>query len=177
MAGSHQIWTVDTNGEAAPFAGSAAEAIVDGPRASSAFAQPSGLATDGASLLVADSESSAIRRIDLESGDVRTIVGTGLFDFGLRDGVGDEARLQHPLGIAWRDGLLYIADAYNGAIRIVDPRTREATTWLGADAGLWEPGGLAIAGDRVWIADTNNHRIVRATIGSTDVRPFDLRSG
>lgn len=169
MAGSHQIWRLDlAAGEIVPWAGSGAEALHDGPRARAALAQPSGLATDGVRLYFADSESSAIRGAGLGGGgEVDTVVGTGLFDFGDRDGEGDRVRLQHPLGIAWREGELYVADTYNGRIKVVDPGSRRARTWAGGEGELWEPGGLSIAAGRVYVADTNHHRIAHASLAAT----------
>ncbi len=99
MAGFHQVWALDlATGEVAPYAGSARENILDGPLRAAHLAQPSGITSDGAFLYIADSETSAVRAIDLDpaGGAVRTLVGTGLFDFGDEDGVGDEVRLQHP---------------------------------------------------------------------------------
>ncbi len=166
MAGSHQIWRLDlATGEIAPWAGSGAEALHDGPRARAAQAQPSGLAADGARLFFADRESSAIRWAEPGSdGAVGTVVGTGLFDFGDRDGEGDRVRLQHPLGIAWRDGELFVADTYNGSIKVVEPVSRRAHTWAGGGGELWEPGGLSTAGERLFIADTNHHRVALASL-------------
>ncbi|MGH7475440.1 MAG: alkyl hydroperoxide reductase [Longimicrobiales bacterium] len=168
MAGFHQIWSVDPEtGEARPWAGSGAEAITDGPLRTATLAQPSGLASDGQRLFFADSESSAIRAADFVEREVRTLVGTGLFDFGDRDGAGDDVRLQHPLGVAWDEvqRLLYLADTYNGSIKVLDPATRRVITWAASAADgsrLDEPGGVAIAGDRLYVADTNNHRILTA---------------
>jgi thiol-disulfide isomerase/thioredoxin/DNA-binding beta-propeller fold protein YncE len=167
MAGHHQIWTYDPAKQTVhPYAGNGREAIVDGPFGESSFAQPSGLASDGANLYVADSEISAIRSLPLNGkGNVKTIVGEGLFEFGDVDGVGDKVRLQHALGVAYRNGKLYVADTYNSKIKLIDPATRTCTTFLGDPAG-WlkakmfnEPGGLSFAGDKLYIADTNNHRI------------------
>src|SRR5690606_11809202 len=161
MAGSHQIWRLDlAAGEIVPWAGSGAEALHDGPRARAALAQPSGLATDGTRLFFADSESSAVRWAEPGGGGVvGTVVGTGLFDFGDRDGEGDRVRLQHPLGIAWWGGELFVADTYNGSIKVVEPASRRVRTWAGGEGELWEPGGLSGAGERLLVADTNHHRI------------------
>jgi hypothetical protein len=84
MAGPHQIWTMDIAGEEiGPFAGSGLEDIVDGsllPKkpyrvgSASAFAQPSGLATDGDQLFVADSEGSSIRALPLDIDGLKPLV-------------------------------------------------------------------------------------------------------
>lgn len=172
MAGCHQIWSFDlTRDDVAPYAGYGAEAVQDGPLADACFAQPSGITTDGKFLYVADSEGSAIRRVPLGGqGNVTTLIGNpdvrdSLFLFGDVDGIGDRARLQHPLGLAYHDGLIYVADTYNDKIKVVDPVKRSSTAWMG-DADGWltgpvfsEPGGLSFAGTKLYVADTNAHRI------------------
>src|SRR5205814_7864715 len=84
MAGHHQIWTLDLDKHRVePYAGDGRENILDGPLANSQFAQPSGLATDGKTLWVADSETSSVRALPLSGqGQVKTLVGKGLFEFG-----------------------------------------------------------------------------------------------
>ena len=147
MAGLHQIWVYDPDADTvAVFAGSGAEGRADGPAPDAALAQPSGLATDGEQLFVADSEISGIRAVapgPTGAAWVRTLAGGDLFQFGNRDGTGDEARFQHPLGIAWvplgqpGGGFLYVADTYNHVIRRVDTESREVVTI----AGNGQPGG------------------------------------
>jgi thiol-disulfide isomerase/thioredoxin len=167
MAGHHQIWVLDlAKNQIAPFAGTGKENIDDGPLDQASFAQPSGLATDGTTLFVADSEVSAIRAVPLGGqGDVRTIVGLGLFDFGDANGKGNQVRLQHPLGVAHHHGKLLVADTYNSKVKLLDPSTR-ASSPLAGEPGGWlgyplfnEPGGLSVAGQRLYVADTNGHRI------------------
>jgi DNA-binding beta-propeller fold protein YncE len=164
MAGHHQIWVMGlVKHTVVPFAGTGFENLVDGPLARACFAQPSGLATDGRRLYVADSEVSAVRAIPLDgTGSVSTLVGIGLFDFGDVDGVGARARLQHALGIVFVDGKLYVADTYNSKIKVIDPKTQECQTFIGGDkkAKLFnEPGGISYAGGKLYVADTNAHRI------------------
>ncbi len=167
MAGHHQIWTLDLKKDwLAPYAGDGREDLQDGPLAESSFAQPSGLTSDGKDLYVADSEISAIRAVPLSGkGNVRTIVGEGLFEFGDVNGVGSKVRLQHALGVVYRGGLLYVADTYNSKIKVIDPVKRSCETFLG-ERGGWltsatfnEPGSLSFAGDKLYVADTNGHRI------------------
>lgn len=159
MAGIHRLWTIRLgSGAVAPFSGTGAEELHDGPHAQAALAQPMGICVAGNVLALTDSESSAVRIADLDpSGGVRTIVGTGLFDFGDVDAVGDDARLQHAQGIvAATDGRLLVCDSYNDSLRWVDPSSRRVTTWV---RGLHEPGGLALGDRLVYVADTNAHRI------------------
>ena len=206
MAGSHHLWSYDpASSQVARYAGSGREALTDERLARATFAQPSGLATDGARLYVADSETSAIRSVDLPgTGDqVQTLVGQGLFVFGDVDGTGEEVLLQHVLGVSWDPspppalppgsgtshllldeaqsplqsgeatgpaGVLYLADTYNNKIKWLAPRTARVATLAGngdgalqdgpaAAASFWEPGGLSLAGRRLYVADTNNHAV------------------
>jgi thiol-disulfide isomerase/thioredoxin len=168
MAGDHQIWTLDlASGELVPYAGDGSENIADGALAAANFAQPSGLASDGTNLYVADAEVSAIRAVPMDGkGNVRTLIGEGLFEFGDIDGTAEKVRLQHALGVVAVDGKLYIADTYNSKIKILDPKTRECTTFLGGDPQGWlatptlsEPGGISYARGKLYVADTNAHRI------------------
>lgn len=141
MAGIHQIWTFEpVAGTLAVLGGTTHEGLVDGALVSSWWAQPSGVdeTLDG-NLVVADSESSAIRLIDVARLSVRTLVGEGLFDFGHVDGPADRARLQHPLGvIALTDGRFAILDTYNGAVRVLDPESGTVSTLA---TELREPSG------------------------------------
>ncbi|HUS15896.1 MAG TPA: alkyl hydroperoxide reductase [Chloroflexia bacterium] len=204
MAGRHQIWAFDPGtATVRPFAGTGQEVLVDGRlwdpvllRARTltdlggfaSLAQPTGLAAVGDTLYVTCSEAQAVRAIDLRAGTVRTLVGTGLFDFGDKDGRGDAVRLQHPFGVAAHAGGLIVADTYNSKIKRLDPRTREMQSWLGgaerglvdgaaAQARFNEPEGLSVAGDRLYIADTNNHaiRVVRLDDPEAPVATVELR--
>jgi thiol-disulfide isomerase/thioredoxin len=174
-AGSHQIGLLDLgDGAVRPLAGTGGENIEDGRALDALLAQPSGLALapDGRRLAFADSETSSIRLLDLSGATpvVRTLVGTGLFDFGHRNGKLDEALLQHPLGVAWLDnGRLAIADSYNGAVRVIDLAAGSIDDlddgrFVCQDAlcvPLDEPAGVAVDGrGRILVSDTNNHRIV-----------------
>ena len=170
MAGPHQIWKLDLDQqEVSTFAGSGREGRHDGSLNEAAFAQPSALASDGQTLYVSDAEANIIRAITLSGNEkVRTLVGGDLFDFGDKDGSGDSVRLQHPLGLArWNDKLL-IADTYNHRIKLLDPAARTVKTFAGlgkpgqADGttpSFYEPGGISIAKDKLYVADTNNHAI------------------
>lgn len=159
MAGIHQLWAFDLRVRTGtPLSGSRVEDIVDGRHAEAALAQPMGLLVYDERIWFVDAESSAVRWADTDPrGGVGTTVGTGLFDFGDRDGEGDEARLEHPQGIARApDGRLLVADSYNDALKWVDPATRRVTTWL---RGFHEPSGVSCGARHAYVADTNAHRI------------------
>lgn len=189
MAGPHQIWKLDLNdGEVSIWAGTGREDIIDGTLATAAFAQPSGLATDGKHLYVADSEVSGVRSIGLEGaskGRVASIVGVGLFGFGDLDGRGPEVRLQHCLGLAYGDGKLYIADTYNNKIKVCDPATRTVKALAGTRDGgtsddpaqFDEPGGLSLVGSTLYVADTNNHAIRTLDITTGKAKTLALSRG
>lgn len=156
MAGVHQLWTFDpVTGVVEVAAGTANEGLLDGPLADAWFAQTSGLAVDGDRLWLADSETSSLRYV--EAGAVHTAVGTGLFDFGFRDGPAADALLQHPLGVAvLPDGSIAVADTYNGAIR----RFADGSlTTIATD--LSEPSGLYVDGRDLVVIESSAHRLTR----------------
>jgi hypothetical protein len=187
MAGPHQVWVMHLDtARLEPYAGSGREDIIDGPRLQAAMAQPSGITTDGTRLYVADSETSAIRAISPGlDGTVQTLVGEGLFEFGDQDGTGKASvRLQHPLGVTYHDGLLYLADTYNHKVKKLYPTMAAVSTYLGSGkpgrtdgkaAAFYEPGGLSVAAGKLYIADTNNHAIRVADLTTGEVSTLELR--
>ena len=187
MAGPHQIWKLDLDKqEVSTFAGSGREGRHDGSLDESAFAQPSALASDGQTLYVSDAEANIIRAINLSGNEkVRTLVGGDLFDFGDKDGSGDSVRLQHPLGLArWNDKLL-IADTYNHRIKLLDPAARTVRTFAGlgkpgqADGtapSFYEPGGISVGKDKLYVADTNNHAIRVLDLKTKETKTLQINS-
>jgi hypothetical protein len=181
MAGIHQIWSLDLDtNEIAVFAGTSREGIHDGNRKRFAtLAQPSGLAADNRYLYWVDPESSSVRRVPFDGeGEVETLVGKGLFDFGDANGSFEDARLQHAQGVAISGNTLVIGDTYNHRIRAVDLEARRVTTLAGAAERGWkdgsggqarfaEPTGVSIAAGIAYIADQDNHLI----------RTLDLATG
>lgn len=179
MAGPHQLWKMDlTSGVCEAWVGSGREDIDDGTGLFAALAQPSGIARKGDWLYFVDSEVSALRRVSLRTQQVQTLIGTGLFDFGYRDGDLETALLQHPLGIAVSGDDILVADTYNHRVRLVKEQEQKIRTVFGsgeapaiapASGGtlaLYEPGGLATFGDTLYIADTNHDRIVVCNLKS-----------
>ncbi|MEK6261080.1 MAG: thioredoxin-like domain-containing protein [Planctomycetota bacterium] len=198
MAGPHQIWAHKLGSSTIwPYAGSGREDIQNGELDEGALAQPSGITTDGKNLFVVDSEGSSVREITTDpnndlsepKGKISTPVGPHslpngrtLFEFGDVDGAKDEARFQHPLGILFHNGGLFVADSYNHKLKFVDLKTRESITWLGTGKSgtnlspvqFAEPAGLAIADGTLYVADTNNQRIVAVDLASKKAREFPI---
>jgi len=196
MAGPHQIWAHKLGSDTiSAYAGSGREDIQNGDLGEGALAQPSGITTDGKNLFIVDSEGSSVRQITTDpdndlaepKGKISTPVGPHslpngrtLFEFGDVDGAKDEARFQHPLGILFYNGGLFVADTYNHKLKFVDLKTRESISWLGTGksgeqlepAQFAEPAGMAIAGGTLFVADTNNQRIVAVDLASKKSREF-----
>lgn len=170
MAGNHTIWSFNPEvGSIRLLSGTMNEGLADGDADNAWFAQTSGLdlSSDG-DVFIADSETSAIRRLDPSTGAVSTLIGEGLFDFGFRDGPAAEARLQHPLGVrSLPDGSIAIADTYNGAIRRYDFTTNEVSTLA---RGLREPSDIFVlesAGDaetELLIVESASHALTRVKL-------------
>ncbi len=166
MAGIHQLWWFDpVKRTAGVYAGTTVEALRDGALDQVWMAQPSGLSVsaDGTTLWVADSESSALRFV--RDGEMHTVAGQGLFDFGHVDGPANQALFQHPLGVcALADGSVLVADTYNGAVRRFDPTT-DAVATVATD--LAEPSDIVVLPDGgVLVVESAAHRLTQLVQGT-----------
>ncbi len=187
MAGPHQIWQIDLEKSTSSiYAGNGREDIIDGRLDNSSFAQPSGIAYDGRYFYIADSEVSGIRRIDSQTGNVSSLVGQGLFEFGDIDGSFPKSRLQHAIGCAYYDGKIYIADTYNHKIKVLNPDQKLLTTLIGTgergykdgdfdDAMLNEPNDVEIVGNLLYITDTNNDVIRVANLDTKTISTLNIK--
>jgi len=187
MAGFHQIWKMDLEEQTvAPFAGDGGEDIVDDLKDAARLAQPYGIDVSNNAVFFVDSETSSVRVAAIaEEGRVVTLVGTGLFDFGDKDAVGKEALLQHPQGLAVHNDTIYVADSYNSKIKSIAIGSLQVRTVAGSGkqgdvdgnssiAQFSEPAGLAVAGNKMFIADTNNHKIKVFEFDTGEVTTLDL---
>src|SRR3972149_7676452 len=134
------------------------------------FFYPSDLEVKGGELFIADLGNDLIRVIDLSQGTVNTIAGTPQVS-GAADGPVGIGKFNSPADIAIIGDYIYVADMDNNSIRSVDISTGEIVTMAGApsytgatdDLGdnsrFSTPGGIAIEGSTLYIADTFNHTI------------------
>jgi DNA-binding beta-propeller fold protein YncE len=117
-----------------------------GPAARARFNGPHHLmiGPDGA-LYVADTFNNCVRRIDLETGVVTRVAGTGAKGFGGDGGPAVDARFGGVFSIAFRGGTLYICDLDNRRIRAVDPKTGIVRTVAGnGEKGVPRDGADAL---------------------------------
>jgi len=173
MAGLHQLHVYDIpSGTISVLAGSGYEDIEDGAASNAKLAQPSGLATNGDTLFFVDAESSSLRM--LKNGEVKTLIGTGLFDYGLIDGTYPKAMLQHAQGLDVANNKIFLADTYNNAIRIYDLKSGELST-LTKGKALFEPGDIRIINGQLLISDTNHNSIKTIKLGSQTPTEFPVK--
>ena len=133
---------------------------------------PSGVAVSATTLYIADRDNHRIRSVDLTSGIISTLAGTGTPGFNGDGGLASAALLNDPVGVAVSGNILYIADQDNHRIRAVDLSSGiistfagTGTAFFGGDGGLASaaelntPVGVTAVGTMLYIADRNNHRI------------------
>ncbi len=148
------------------------------------FSAPLCAAVDanGTTLYVSDSQYSLIRVVQIATGSVRLLAGSGSAAFG--DGPGAAASFSAPSGLALdaNGTYLYIADSGNNRVRAMLVATQQVSTiaggsaagsanGVGAAASFAGPQGVAVdaAGQFLYVADTKGHCVRRIALASRDV--------
>lgn len=144
------------------LAGSGALGLLDGIGARAKLAHPLALAAGRNQVYVAEGSSSSVRSVAVPEGRVNTVLGQGLYQFGAQDGPRQSATLQHPraLAVDERRGAVWVADAYNGSIRMFGGNTNQLST-LALMQSLRQPSALAVDGESLWIADAAADHVYR----------------
>lgn len=160
-AGQHQVLRVNLREQRAEtLAGDGRNDVRDGIGGQSSLAQPSGLALMPGQLLIADTGGNAIRRLRFADLALTTLAGGSPWEPGNDDGVGRDARFAFPASLAVAGERVFIADSCNDRLRVLDPYSGAVTT-LRVDAPLHEPQGISFAAGALWVADRNDHAILR----------------
>ncbi len=186
---NHRIRRVDaSSGIITTVAGGGCDSVTDfvklgddGSAVEACLSTPTGVALDRAgNLLIADSQSHRIRKVELESGLIDTVAGT-LRGFSGDGGPAIQARLRVPIEIMVDGaGNLFITDTVNFRIRRVDGISNTIETVAGSgertilgdggpatQASLGTPFGLALDTDgNLFIADSSNELIRKVEAGT-----------
>ncbi len=165
-----------STGEVSTLAGTGVfgeSGAVDGVGDAARFRYAAAIAWDGQdTLYIVDTYAHLLRKLDLLTNTVSTIAGLADTD-GSADGIGAAARFSEPMGVAWHDGKVYVADRVSHVIRQFDTATGMVTTIAGiadtsgADNGVgslarfnW-PTGLTILDDNTLLIWEEGNRKIR----------------
>jgi streptogramin lyase len=186
-SGHHRIRRVGIDGTITTVAGTGrAGSTGDGGLATAAqIRSPKSVALYGGGLYFSSLENK-IRRVDLATGIITTVAGTGDPGYSGDGGPATEARLTSPQRIVIDSrGTIYVADSDNDVVRRIGARSGKISTVAGTgvvgssggDGGpataamLDHPRGVALDGDkRLYVADSNNHRVLRVNLDTGAMR-------
>ncbi|MBI5102442.1 MAG: Ig-like domain-containing protein, partial [Nitrospirae bacterium] len=175
--GNHKIRKIEiSTGVVTTLAGSGTPGSTDDIGTSASFYYPIGITTDGTNLFVSDFGNHIIRKIEIATGVVTTLAGTGTA--GATDGTGTAASFWEPHFITTDGTNLFVSDYGNHKIRkiviatgvvttLAGSGTSGATDGTGTAASFYWPGGITTDGQNLFIADTFNHKIRKISLDTT----------
>ena len=182
--GSTQAYTVTVvvsavslSGIVTTLAGSVAGGSFNATGTAASFSSPTGVATDGTNVYVADSSNNLIRKIVISTGVVTTLAGS--LNSGSTNATGTAASFDFPVGLATDGTKLFVADGTNTLIRQIVIGTGAVTTLAGSGtagslnatgtaASFNGPTGVATDGANLYVADQGN-KLLRKIVISTGV--------
>ena len=186
---NYEVRKIDTSGIMTNFAGGVQYgSIADGIPATTAVMDPDGVAFDVAGNLYISDDNlnhTVLRRVDLSSGLIYTVAGTGEVGFA-GDGAGAaSAQLNGPAGLAVNGGAVYFADASNQRVRKVANGVITTVAGTGirdngpaTSAFLNFPEGIAMDGSgKILVADTGNAEVRRFQAGGNISSLGQLQGG
>jgi thiol-disulfide isomerase/thioredoxin len=172
----NRILVTTLDGTVQEVIGDGAIGAKDGQFAEAEFNHPQGMALDGDSLYICDTENHLIRKADLKAKTVETLVGTGqqAMRFNV-EGVGTNVALNSPWDAVMHNGLLYVAMAGPHQLWVVNPKTLEAKRYAGSgrenhtngpllEAALAQPSGITTDGRSLYFADSEVSSIRSASL-------------
>ncbi|MEP6632957.1 MAG: thioredoxin-like domain-containing protein [Luteimonas sp.] len=179
-SGHHRIIECDQSGRVLRQFGSGGPGFIDGPMELAAFNRPYGICLQRDTLYVADSGNHAVRRIQLRTGDVDTLVGAGRPGVAIEGLITDPraVALDQPRAVAVSAGALFIAgtgdnriwkyDLGNGELKLLaGSGALENRDGPGREAAFTEPVALAAVQQIVYVCDA----------AGSAVRTVNARSG
>lgn len=172
-----RIWRLDPDrgtGEVIAGTGETGAAPDGTPAVNAALQDPRGVAVDDdGTIYFTERTGHRVRSID-GAGDLQTVAGTSVDGFSGDGGPAVEARLSAPGGLGLAAGVLYVADSGNDRVRAVDLQTGRIETVAGSGVRGYSGDGVPATsaalnfpedvaptpdGRRIFIADTQNHRV------------------
>ena len=187
--GHHRVFSVNPEtGEVDDCVGTGEPGGEDGAFHEATFASPEALLLVGDELFVADTGNHTVRRIAFGSRQVETVLGTGRPAVDREGGAPGVAQPIHsPAGLAWHEGVLYVALAAMHQIWRLTRETGIAEPFVGTgeygqldaprkEASLAQPVGLAYADGRLWFTDSDANSLRYVEVEGGDVRTV-LRGG
>jgi len=179
-SGHNRILVLSSRGQMLRQYGSEAAGFIDGNGTSAAFNNPQGMTLADEFLYVADEGNHAIRRIQIRTGDVDTIAGTGKIGRSIPDVrvTPINAGMNAPCDVMFKDGQLYIAMSGSHQVWRLSlvANTLEVFSGSGREglldgpastAAYSQPSGLALLFNRLYVVDA----------GASAVRELDIETG
>lgn len=184
----HQIWVLDLNtSEVEKFSGSGRENSQDGKHGEVTYSMPYGISNDNLKLYVSESNSSSIRQLDIEkNGSVKTLVGSGIIEFGDVDGKLENSKIQYPNFLFYQNFKIYFADSLNHKLKVYDLNSKELSTLAGtgkagninsdlANSDFFYPSSIFVHKNLAYITDKMNHQIKILDLNKFKVSNFDFK--
>jgi thiol-disulfide isomerase/thioredoxin len=176
--GHNQIVLLDDSGKELERYGSGDAGLLDGAKDAARFNHPQGLIASSDAIFVADTENHAIRRIDLATGAVTTLAGTG--KRGVQLGAPEPGRtraLASPWDLEKKADALFFANAGTHQIGVLDLKSGTVAALAGtgeeglrdgraASASMAQPSGLALSadGETLYVADSESSAVRAITL-------------
>jgi sugar lactone lactonase YvrE len=187
LAVDDRLWITDTGhnrvlevnpatGNVLAAYGSGRPGSEDGTGIGATFDAPQGLALGEETLYVADTDNHLIRAIDLSSGAVTTVAGTGELGYPAREGPARKVGLNSPWAVLFDEGELYVANAGSHQLISIDLENEYVSPLVGngrestkngpsASAELAQPSGLALSDDGIlYFADSESSSVRAADL-------------
>ena len=160
-SGNHTIRKCNTSGVCVTVAGNPGMGNhFDGVGSIARFDNPRGITMlDNGTFLIADVGNDAIRKLNPETNEVTTFLGTGSQRQSNGDGL--NALLSQPSRVTSdEDGRIYVSDTNNSRIAIYRPDATFITEFGNNElGGLLKPKGIVHTRDKLYIVDRDLHRV------------------